>query len=136
MLARPALDHLSRSPSKGCTFKRYVVLGTGAHTCNPSYSGGRDQEILVGRQPGKIVETLSQKYNIKKVWWSDSSGKVPTSKCEALSLNTSTAKRKRKKEKVRKKKKEGAQHSSRQGRAGQGTHLFHHGYLILLEHFS
>jgi hypothetical protein len=33
-----------------------------AHTCNPSYSGGRDPRILVQNQPGQIVhETLSQK---------------------------------------------------------------------------
>jgi hypothetical protein len=33
-----------------------------AHTCNPSYSGCRDQEIEVGRQPRQMVhETLSRK---------------------------------------------------------------------------
>jgi hypothetical protein len=32
------------------------------HACNPSYSGGRDQEIVLQSQPGQIVhETLSQK---------------------------------------------------------------------------
>jgi hypothetical protein len=30
------------------------------HTCNPSFSGGKDRGIVVGSQPGKIVcETLS-----------------------------------------------------------------------------
>jgi hypothetical protein len=33
-----------------------------AHTCNPSYSGGRDQENCSSSQPGEIAhETLSQK---------------------------------------------------------------------------
>jgi hypothetical protein len=33
-----------------------------AHTYNPSYSGGRDQEDRVQSQPGQVVlETLSQK---------------------------------------------------------------------------
>jgi hypothetical protein len=33
-----------------------------AHVCNPSYSGGRDQEDLVRSQPWQIVnETLSRK---------------------------------------------------------------------------
>jgi hypothetical protein len=42
-----------------------------AHTCNPSYSGGRDQEDLC---PGQIVqETLSRKNPLpKRSWWSGS----------------------------------------------------------------
>jgi hypothetical protein len=33
-----------------------------AHTCNPHYSGGRDQEEHIGTQPREIVhKTLSQK---------------------------------------------------------------------------
>jgi hypothetical protein len=31
------------------------------HACNPSYSGGKDQEIKVRSQPGQaVLETLSQ----------------------------------------------------------------------------
>jgi hypothetical protein len=38
-----------------------------AHTCNPSYSGNRDQEIVVQSQPRQIVhETLSWRKHIKK----------------------------------------------------------------------
>jgi hypothetical protein len=39
---------------------------------NPSYSGGKDLEDKVRRQPGQIVhETLSRKKPItKKGWWS------------------------------------------------------------------
>jgi hypothetical protein len=34
-----------------------------AHTCNPRYSGGRDQEDHGSKSTGHIVhETLSQKY--------------------------------------------------------------------------
>jgi hypothetical protein len=34
-----------------------------AHIYNPSYSGGRDQRIVVPSQDGQIIhETLSQKY--------------------------------------------------------------------------
>jgi hypothetical protein len=39
-------------------FSRALV----AHACNPSYSGGRDQGIMVQSQPGQIVcENLSKK---------------------------------------------------------------------------
>jgi hypothetical protein len=45
-----------------------------AHTCNPSYSEGKDQEDEVQSQPGKIVrETISRKHpSQKKGWWSGS----------------------------------------------------------------
>jgi hypothetical protein len=58
-----------------------------AHTCNPSYSGGRDQEIHGLSQPGQIVlKTLSRKILSQK-----RAGAVAQvvehlpSKCEALS---------------------------------------------------
>jgi hypothetical protein len=42
-------------------------LGSLADTCNPTYSGDRDQEDLSQGQPGQIVcETLSQKYPTQK----------------------------------------------------------------------
>jgi hypothetical protein len=38
-----------------------------AHACNPTYSGGRDQEDHGSKQPGKIVcKTLSQKKKRKR----------------------------------------------------------------------
>jgi hypothetical protein len=38
------------------------VVGTGAHACNPSYSGGRDQEDHSSKPAWQIVhETLSRK---------------------------------------------------------------------------
>jgi hypothetical protein len=38
-----------------------------AHACNPSYSGGRDQEDHSSKPPGQIVqETLSQKKSSQK----------------------------------------------------------------------
>jgi hypothetical protein len=54
-----------------------------AHACNPSYSGGRDQE-----DPGsKPVRANSLKKTYlkntqykKKGWWSDLSGRTPASK--------------------------------------------------------
>jgi 23S rRNA A1618 N6-methylase RlmF len=37
------------------------------HACNPTYSGGRDQEDHGSKQPGKIVcKTLSQKKKRKR----------------------------------------------------------------------
>jgi hypothetical protein len=58
-----------------------------AHTCNPSYAGGRDQEDHSLKPARAIVqETLSQKKKItKRGWW-------------ALSSNLSTAKKKKRKE--------------------------------------
>jgi hypothetical protein len=45
-----------------------------AHTCKPSYSGGRNQEDHGSKQPGQIVcETLSRKKPIKK----KRAGRVP-----------------------------------------------------------
>jgi hypothetical protein len=50
-----------------------------AHTCNPTYSGGREiRRIEVQSQPGKIVhEPLLENIHHKKDWQSDSNGKVP-----------------------------------------------------------
>jgi hypothetical protein len=55
-----------------------------AHTCNPSYAGGRDQEDHSLKPARAIVrETLSKKKKItKRGWW-------------ALSSNLSTAKKKK-----------------------------------------
>jgi hypothetical protein len=36
-----------------------------AHTCNPSYSGGRDRRILSWRR-GKVSKTLSEKQNTNR----------------------------------------------------------------------
>jgi hypothetical protein len=51
-----------------------------AHTCNPSYSGGRDQEDHGWKPPGQIVfETLTQRkkkknhhHHHQKSWWNGS----------------------------------------------------------------
>jgi hypothetical protein len=47
--------------------KKKNLLGAGGHACNPSYSGGRDQEDH-GSKParGNSSETLSQKARHKK----------------------------------------------------------------------
>jgi hypothetical protein len=61
-----------------------------AHTCNPSYSGGRDQEDRVRRQPGQIVlETLSQKKLFTKKSWCHGS------RCGTLSSSPTTTKKKK-----------------------------------------
>jgi hypothetical protein len=66
-----------------------------AHTCNSSYSRGKDE---VQSQPGQIVgETLSQKYlTQKRAGGVAQVVEYPPSKCEALSSNSSTAKKKKK----------------------------------------
>jgi hypothetical protein len=41
-----------------------------AHACNPSYSGGRDQDTEFQNQPGQIVcKSLSRKNPSQKRWW-------------------------------------------------------------------
>jgi hypothetical protein len=66
-----------------------------AHTCNPSYSGGSDQEDQSLSQLGQTVhETLSQKNTSQK-------GLVEWLKVKALSSNPSTTKKKKKKKKER-----------------------------------
>jgi hypothetical protein len=65
-----------------------------AHTCNPSYSGGRDQEDR-GSKPAQINSSrdpISKKPFKQKGWLSDSS----TGKHETLSSNPSDAKNKKK----------------------------------------
>jgi hypothetical protein len=50
-----------------------------AHACNPSYSGGRDQEDLGSMAtPGQIVhfETLSQNKPITRKGWSSNSSNM------------------------------------------------------------
>jgi hypothetical protein len=61
-----------------------------AHACNPSYSGGSDQEDH-GLRP--VWGSSSQDPISKKGWWSGSSGRATA--YEALSSNPSTAKKKR-----------------------------------------
>jgi hypothetical protein len=41
-----------------------------AHACNPTYSGGRDQEDCSSKpvQANSLRETLSQKYPSQKKW--------------------------------------------------------------------
>jgi hypothetical protein len=59
------------------------------HVCNPSYSGGRDQEDCGSKPAWEIVhETLSQKTLQKK-------GLVEWLKVWALSSNPSTGKKKK-----------------------------------------
>jgi hypothetical protein len=50
-----------------------------AHTCNPNYSGGRDQEDCGSRPTRqKWKQTLISKLPThKKSWWSGSSSRVP-----------------------------------------------------------
>jgi hypothetical protein len=45
-----------------------------AHTCNPSYSGGRDQEDRYSKPAWakSLRDSISKKLFIKKDWWSDS----------------------------------------------------------------
>jgi hypothetical protein len=59
-----------------------------AHTCNPSYSGGRDQENCSSRSDQAKRKALSQKHPTptKKKWVG---GVV---ECEALSSNPSITK--------------------------------------------
>jgi hypothetical protein len=67
-----------------------------AHVYNPCYSGGRDQEDL-GLKPAlanSSQDPILKKPNTKKGWWSGSSGKYLSRKCEVLSLNLSTTKNK------------------------------------------
>jgi hypothetical protein len=49
--------------------------GSLAYACNPSYSGGRDQILLIWNQTGQIVlwDSISKKPFTKKGWWSGSS---------------------------------------------------------------
>jgi hypothetical protein len=48
-----------------------------AHACNPSYSGGRDQEDTIQNQPqeNSSQDPLLRKHNAKQSWWSSSSSK-------------------------------------------------------------
>jgi hypothetical protein len=43
--------------------KIFVKLGTGAYTCNPRYSGGRDQEVRNSRpaQANSLRDLISKK---------------------------------------------------------------------------
>jgi hypothetical protein len=50
-----------------CFETLYRKLGTSGFLCNPSYSGGRDQEDCSSKPARQIVhETLSQKYPSQK----------------------------------------------------------------------
>jgi hypothetical protein len=50
-----------------------------AHTCNPSYSGGRDQEDCVSKraQANSSQKHILKKTLTKKGWWNVSNGSVP-----------------------------------------------------------
>jgi hypothetical protein len=43
-------------------------MGNNAHTCNPSYSGSRDQENLIQNQPqaNSLLDPISKKLITKK----------------------------------------------------------------------
>jgi hypothetical protein len=64
------------------------------HTCNPRYSGDRDQEDSGSKPAWQIVrETLSQKYPTQK--WAGGVAQAVQhlpSKCEALGSNPSIGK--------------------------------------------
>jgi hypothetical protein len=64
-----------------------------AHTCNPSYSGGRDRRIALRSQPRQIVhKTLSQKTPHK-----NRAGGVPQGKGPEFKPQHCTKKKKKKK---------------------------------------
>jgi hypothetical protein len=65
-------------PSSSSVFRKTSEVLV-AHTCNPRYSGIRDQENRIRSQPKQIVcETLSQKNPAQKQGWkSGSSSRVP-----------------------------------------------------------
>jgi hypothetical protein len=58
-----------------------------AHSCNPSYSGDRDQEDwgLSQSQEDSSGDHILKIFNTKKGWQSDSAVEHMASKCEALS---------------------------------------------------
>jgi hypothetical protein len=68
-LACICIEHLWKGTQKQCYYP-----GTGGSSCNPTYSGGRNQEDHSRGQPGQIVlETLLKKTHHKKMgWWSGS----------------------------------------------------------------
>jgi hypothetical protein len=79
------------SSPKLTTFTRHQWL-----TCNPSYSGGWDQEDHTESQPGQIVgQDLPQKYSTWATWVAKVVECLP-SKREAWSSSSSTAKTKQK----------------------------------------
>jgi hypothetical protein len=70
-----------------------------AHTSNPSYSGGRDQEDLSSRpaQANSSRDPISKIPNTKKGCWRAQVVECLPSKCEALSSKPHTIKKKKKK---------------------------------------
>jgi hypothetical protein len=50
-----------------------------AHTCNPSYSGGRAQEDHISKLDwvNSLQDPISKIPRTKKGWWSDASGRAP-----------------------------------------------------------
>jgi hypothetical protein len=89
--------------SFGPEIRRHLKLSQSwvlvAHACNPSSSGGRDQETVVWSQPGQIVQTqdpTSKNTQPKKGGVAQVVGCL-LSKSEALSSNTSTVKKQTKK---------------------------------------
>jgi hypothetical protein len=72
------------------------------HTCNTSYSGGRDQKDCDSKptQASSSWDPIMKKTITKKGWWSGSRDKVAASKHEALSSNPSTTKKEEKDYKI------------------------------------
>jgi hypothetical protein len=66
-----------------------------ASACNPSFSGGRDQEHHVQSQPwaNSSLDHISKKPNTKKGWQNGSSIEHLCCKLEALSSNSSASKK-------------------------------------------
>jgi hypothetical protein len=72
--------------------KKYVSWALVAHACNSSYLGGRDQKDGGSRpaQTNSLRDPISKIPNIRKSWWSGSSGRTPA--YEILSSSPSVAK--------------------------------------------
>jgi hypothetical protein len=51
-----------------------------AHTCNPSYSGSRDQRITVQGQTGQEVQETPSQINKSWVQWGTPATSAPTMK--------------------------------------------------------
>jgi hypothetical protein len=68
-----------------------------AHTCNPHYSEGRDQEdhCLKSVQTNSSQDPISKMHNTKMGWKSGANGTAPTTKHEALSSKPSNTKKKK-----------------------------------------
>jgi hypothetical protein len=70
--------------TKTMQLKQWASQAPMAHTCNTSYSGGRDQQNCSSNQPRQIVpqDPISKKPSQNNDWWSGS-------RLKALSLSPS-----------------------------------------------